>query len=96
MRPSRFSADEIRQAIESVDAGTPLVAMCRTLGITQTTFYRWRAKFGVPTSQTREELHQLRDENGRLKLLVGELALEARTLRLVVARSARTPAALDE
>jgi len=53
MRPSKFTEDQIVQALGQVKAGTPAVQVCRKLGITQTTFYRWRKKYeGVPVSDS--------------------------------------------
>ena len=75
MRPSKFSEDEIVQALRQVKAGTPAVQLCRKLGITQTTFYRWRKKYdGVGLSGSRE-VRELRDENQKLKQIVANLML---------------------
>lgn len=50
--------------------------MCRTLGITQTTFYRWRNRYdSVATTEVRE-LRDLRDENLKLKQIVANLMLD--------------------
>ena len=76
MRPSRFTEDEIVQALRQVKAGTPAVQVCRKLGITETTFYRWRSKRnGVPLSES-TEVRELRDENQKLKQLVADLMLD--------------------
>jgi putative transposase len=76
MRPSKFTEDEIVQALREVKAGTPAVQICRKLGITQTTFYRWRSKYnGVAQSESRE-VRELRDENQKLKQIVANLMLE--------------------
>jgi putative transposase len=76
MRPSKFTEDEIVQALREVKAGTPAVQVCRKLGITQTTFYRWRSKYnGVAQSESRE-VRELRDENQKLKQIVANLMLE--------------------
>ncbi len=76
MRPSKFTKDQIVQALEQVAAGTPAVQVCRKLGITETTFYRWRNKYdGVGASFSRE-LRELRDENQKLKQLVANLMLD--------------------
>lgn len=76
MRPSRFSDAEITQALQLVRNGTPAVDVCRSLGITQTTFYRWRARFEAPVRDPRRELQVLREENGRLRQIVTDLLLE--------------------
>ena len=76
MRPSKFTEDQIVQALQQVKAGTPAVQVCRKLGITQTTFYRWRKKYdGVATSELRE-VRELRDENQKLKQIVANLMLD--------------------
>jgi len=76
MRPSKFTEDQIVQALRQVKAGTPAVQVCRKLGITETTFYRWRNKHeGTSYSETRQ-LHELRDENQKLKQIVANLLLD--------------------
>ena len=75
MRPSRFSDAQIVEALQLVRAGTPAVLLCGRLGITQTTFYRWRARFEVPTRDDRRELNSLRDENEKLRQIVTDLLL---------------------
>jgi putative transposase len=64
------------QALQQVKAGTAAVRVCRELGITETTFYRWRAKYdGLALSETRE-VRELRDENKKLKEIVADLMLD--------------------
>lgn len=76
MRPSKFTEDEIVQALRLVKDGTSAVQICRKLGITETTFYRWRNKYdGVAVSEQRE-VRDLRDENQRLKQIVANLMLD--------------------
>ena len=77
MRPSKFTDDQIVQALRQVKAGTPAVHVCRKLGITQTTFYRWRARHGEngATAESRE-VRELRDENLKLKQIVANLLLD--------------------
>ena len=72
MRPSKFTEDQIGQALHQVKAGTPAVQVCRNLGITQTTFYRWRNKYDGGSGS---EVRQLRDENQKLKQIVANLML---------------------
>ncbi len=78
MRPSKFTEDQIVQALREVRAGTPAVQVCRRLGITETTFYRWRTKYdGVALSEW-NEVRELRDENQQLKQIVANLLLDNR------------------
>jgi putative transposase len=76
MRPSRFTDDEIMQALRKVKGGIPAAEMCRTLGITQTTFYRWRSKYDATAIHEARELKVLREENRKLKQIVADLLLE--------------------
>jgi putative transposase len=75
-RPSKFTADQIVQALRRVKDGMPAVQLCRTLGITQTTFYRWRKQYdGVEMSELRD-VRKLRDENQKLKQIVANMLLD--------------------
>ena len=76
MRPSRFTEDQIVQALQRVKAGTPAVQVCRELGITQTTFYRWRKKYDPAAVSELRELEELRDENQKLKQIVADILLD--------------------
>ena len=76
MRPSRFTEKEIVAALAEVRAGTPAVQVCRRLGITQTTFYRWRRRHGKAAAGEDQEVRELRDENRKLKEIVTKLLLD--------------------
>lgn len=81
MRTSKFTNEQIVQALRQAESGTPVVDICRKLGVSEQTFYRWKKKFmGLDVSDVRE-LRQLRDENRKLKSLVAELSLDKTILR---------------
>jgi putative transposase len=81
MRKSRFTPEQITVALRQAEAGTPVADICRKLEITETTFYRWKKKFGgLDTSEIRE-LRQLREENRKLKQLVADLSLDKTILQ---------------
>ena len=81
MRTSRFTEEQITLALRQAEAGTPVVDICRKLEITETTFYRWKRKYGgVGVSELRE-LRDLRDENRRLKRVVADLTLDKHILQ---------------
>jgi putative transposase len=81
MRSSRFSNEQIVQALRQAEGGTAVVEICRKMGITETTFYRWKKRFtGLDVSELRE-LKQLREENRKLKSLVADLTLDKHILR---------------
>lgn len=76
MRPSKFTKDQIVQALRQVKAGTPAAQVCRKLGITETTFYRWRKKYDGVAVSASNEVRALRDENQKLKQIVTNLLLD--------------------
>jgi putative transposase len=76
MRPSRFTDAEILGALRQVQAGGSAVQICRGMGISETTFYRWRKQFATGGGTDRREITRLREENDRLKQIVANLLLE--------------------
>ena len=81
MRKSKFTPEQILQALRQAEAGTPVVEICRKLAVTETTFYRGKKQYtGLDVSELRE-LKQLRDENRRLKQAVADLTLDKAILR---------------
>jgi len=76
MRPSKFTEEQIVSALRQVSGVTPAVEVCRKLGITETTFYRWRSKYGGVVVNASREMRALRAENDKLRLIVADLLLE--------------------
>jgi putative transposase len=81
MKTSKFTVEQIAQALKRVEGGVVVGEVCRELGITETTFYRWKKKFGGISSPELRELRQLRDENRRLKAVVADLTLDRTMLQ---------------
>lgn len=81
MRRSRFSEEQIAIALRQADAGTPVAEICRKLEISETTFFRWKKKFGGLGVSELRELKQLREENRKLKGLVADLSLDKSILQ---------------
>jgi putative transposase len=76
MRKSRFSVGQIAMALRQAEAGTPVVEICRKLGVSEATFYRLKKRFGSLGVSELRELRQLREENRKLKGLVADLSLD--------------------
>jgi putative transposase len=81
MRKSRFIEEQIAMSLRQAEVGTPVAEICRKLEITETTFYRWKKKFGGLGVPELRELRQLREENRRLKGLVADLSLDKEILQ---------------
>lgn len=81
MRTSRFTVEQIAHALRRAEGGTPAVEVCRELGVTEQTFYRWKRKYGGLGTPEIRELRQLRDENRKLKQLVADLTLDRQILQ---------------
>ena len=84
MRKSAFTEEQIAFALRQSEAGTAVEEICRKLGVTQATFYRWKKKFaGMGVSEVRR-LRQLEEENRKLKQLVADLSLDKHMLQEIV------------
>jgi len=81
MRKSRFSDEQIVGILREHAAGEPTGTLCRRHGISQQTFYRWKAKYDGLEGQELKRLKALEEENARLKRLVAEQALDNQALR---------------
>jgi putative transposase len=84
MRKSEFTEEQIAFALRQAEAGSSVDEICRKLGVTQATFYRWKKKFaGMGVSEVRR-LKQLEEEVRRLKQLVADLSLDKHMLQEIV------------
>lgn len=81
MRKSKFSEQQIITALKQVETGAKVATVVRRLGVTEQTFYRWKAKYAEMTVSDAKRLRELEDENRRLKKLVAEQALDIEMLR---------------
>ena len=84
MRKSRFSDQQIALALQQVEHGASVADVCRKLGISEQTWYRWKKRFGGMAPSEVKKLRQLEDENRRLKQLVADLTLDKQMLHEVL------------
>ena len=81
MRKSQFTEQQVVAALRQAENGTPVGEVCRKLGISEQTFYRWKRKYaGIGVVELRR-LRQVEDENRRLKQLVADLTLDRQMLQ---------------
>ena len=78
------SEEQIVFALRQVENGAKVPEVCRKLGVSEQTFYRWKAAYGGLGVSELRELRQLRDENNRLKRLVADLSLDKHILQEVL------------
>jgi putative transposase len=86
MKRKRYSDEQIAFALRQAEPGTSVDEICRKLGISEPTFYRWKKQYagmGVPEIR---RLKQLEDENSKLKKLVADLTLDRAMLQDVLRR----------
>jgi putative transposase len=86
LRKSRFTEEQIIFALKEHEAGKTAVQICRKLGVSEQTFYRWKAKFGGMDVADAKRLKGLEEENRKLKQLVGELSLDNQGLRYLLTK----------
>ena len=80
MKKSKFTDSQIMEALKRVEAGFSVPEICRELGISSATFYKWRAKFGGMDVPMIARLKELEAENSRLKKMYAEERLKAEIL----------------
>ena len=87
MRKSRFSDEQIIAILREQEAGHATADVCRRHGISQGTFYKWKAKFGGLEVSDARRLKALEDENAKLKKLLAEQMLDNAMLRDVASKN---------
>jgi putative transposase len=82
----RFSEEQIAFALRQAEGGIPVTEVCRKLGVSEQSFYRWKRKYeGMGVAELRR-LRQLEEENRKLKKLVADLSLDKHILQEVLAK----------
>lgn len=81
MKKSRFSEEQMISAIKRQESGQKTADICRDLGISLGTFYKWKSKFGGMDVSEAKKLKGLEDENRRLKQMVADLSLDKQALQ---------------
>ena len=88
MRQSRFTKEQAVSIINQSERGVTVGELCRKLGISEQTFYRWKKKYsGMGVTEVRR-LKQLEVENRKLKALVADLSLDKAMLQDVLRKKA--------
>jgi len=84
MKKSRYSETQIVKILKQVEAGKLVKDVCREFGISDATYYNWKAKYGGMEASDIKRLKDLEDENRRLKQMYADLSLEHTILKDIV------------
>jgi putative transposase len=86
MKRSRFSEYQIMRILKEVEGGRPVKEISREHGISETTYYNWKAKYGGMEASDIKRLKELEEENRKLKQLYAEVSLQNRALKDAIAK----------
>jgi len=81
MKTSRFNETQILGILKQAEGGLPVPELCRQHGMSDASFYKWRAKYGGLDASMIAEKKALEDENRRLKRMFADLAMQNELLK---------------
>ena len=87
MKKSRFSQEQIIGVLKEHHAGLSAAELCRKHGVSDATFYKWRAKYGGMDVSDARKLKALEEENAKLKRLLAEQVMDVSTLKEMLAKN---------
>jgi putative transposase len=87
MKRSRFTDDQVIGILKEHEVGISAADLCRKHGISDATFYKWRAKYGGMDVSDAKRLKALQEENAKLKKLLAESMLDVATLRELLGKN---------
>ena len=81
MKTSKFTDSQIMSILKQAESGTPVATLCREHGMSNATFYKWRAKYGGTDASLITRLKELEAENAKLKKMYAEERLKAEIIQ---------------
>ncbi len=81
MKTSKFTDSQIMSILKQAESSTPVATLCREHGMSNATFYKWRAKYGGMDASLITRLKELEAENAKLKKMYAEERLKAEIIQ---------------
>ena len=81
MKTSRYSEPQILAILRQAEGGIPVAELCREHGMSDASFYKWRAKYGGMDASMVSQMKAMEDENRRLKKMCAELSRQNELLK---------------
>lgn len=91
MKKSRFTETQIVRVLKEYESGRKTEDLCRELGISSATFYKWKAKYGGMEGNELKRMRDLEEENARLKKMFAELSMDHSILKDVITKKGWGP-----
>jgi putative transposase len=86
MKRSRFTEEQIIAILKEQEAGVPVAELCRRHGMSDATFYNWKAKYGGLEVSEAKRMRSLESENAKLKRLLADAMLDNAALKDLLAK----------
>ena len=81
MKMTRYSEPQILAILRQAEGGVPVAELCREHGMSNASFYKWRAKYGGMDASLVSQLKAMEDANRRLKRMYADLSMQADLLK---------------
>ncbi|GLR65341.1 hypothetical protein GCM10010909_00180 [Acidocella aquatica] len=81
MKQSRYSEPQILAILRQAEGGVSVSELCREHGMSDASFYKWRAKYGGMDASMVSQMKAIEDENRRLKKMFAELSMQNELLK---------------
>lgn len=86
MKKSRFTESQIFSILKEVDAGMKVETVCRKHGISNATYYNWKAKYGGMDTSELKRMRELEEESAKLKKMFADVSLQNQAMKELFAK----------